>query len=112
METKKLKKKAKESCISPHKMFLWKAGNWKETPYTIFPPYRCNTSCQANARCNKLSDFLLLIFAGCDTQVDLLIIVDSSESVIENDPYGKPLYNWKKTKVCTLILSRGLSQLR
>ena len=50
------------------------------------------------------SDTILLALGayvvGCDNQVDLLIIVDSSESVIENDPYGKPLYNWKKTKVC------------
>ena len=34
------------------------------------------------------------MYTGCSPNVDLMILVDASESMIVNDPYGKPLYNW------------------
>ncbi len=44
--------------------------------------------------------YSVLFHAGCHPDVDLIIAVDASESVIVGDPYGKPLYNWKR--VCFL----------
>ena len=28
--------------------------------------------------------------------MDLTILIDTSESIIDDDPYGKPLHNWKR----------------
>ena len=36
------------------------------------------------------------LFPGCNTNVDLVLIVDSSESIVASDPYGSPLYNWNR----------------
>ncbi len=31
--------------------------------------------------------------------MDLFIAVDASESIIIDDPYGKPLYNWNRVSI-------------
>ena len=31
--------------------------------------------------------------------VDLVILVDASESIVAGDPYGKPLYNWNRVSI-------------
>lgn len=35
---------------------------------------------------------------GCDGDMDLIFLMDSSESIIENDPFGKPYHNWQILK--------------
>ena len=48
---------------------------------------------------NEPLDFLVtFILPDCDGNVDLYFVVDSSESIIQDDPYGKPLYHWERVK--------------
>ena len=36
------------------------------------------------------------LFSGCASLVDLTVLIDASESIIDDDPYGKPLHNWNR----------------
>ncbi len=38
-------------------------------------------------------------FLGCSPYVDIMVVIDASESMIQNDPYGKILYNWDRVSV-------------
>ena len=38
----------------------------------------------------------LPLSSGCASLVDLTILIDASESIIDDDPYEKPLYNWNR----------------
>ena len=36
------------------------------------------------------------LLTGCNPNIDILMIVDASESIVAGDPYGQPLYNWNR----------------
>ena len=44
------------------------------------------------------------ILAGCNTNLDLLFIVDSSESVLDHDPVGEEGLSWS----CIKNFTKGL----
>ncbi len=48
---------------------------------------------------------LVPMVTGCDPAVDLAILVDASESMIVNDPFGQTLYNWNKVSACVEVTS-------
>ena len=42
--------------------------------------------------------FYPFFFPACNSNVDLYFVVDSSESIIQDDPHGKPLFHWGQVK--------------
>ncbi len=45
---------------------------------------------------------------GCDEMMDVVFLMDSSESMIENNPFGKPYYNWNLLKEFTKNIVQDL----
>ncbi len=48
--------------------------------------------------CASFDSSLVRFIAGCDDLIDLYLVVDSSESIIQDDPYGQPLLHWTHIK--------------